>query len=255
MSRLRAFAVSYPLIFVIALAVLQPVLAVPFVAVTRILGLELTPLRLIIPTAQSLFILWFIWAMGWWRMSGLTGPVRNVHLLIYPSMVLFVPAVLYGSVEIAAGWVLFYFLALIATGVSEEGFARGIAVPVLMKYGKWGAVLIAAAIFSAGHLTNAAFEEFSPIEWIDKFAATFGFAVLFGALFLRTGSLLPLIFLHILWDYIYLTSGTAGPFVAEAIDIRIHLALAVINVIVGLYLLIGVREGDLSALRNPVSAH
>lgn len=250
MSRLRAFAESYPLLFVIALAILQPMLAIPFVAVTRVLGLELTPLRLIIPTAQSLFILWFIWAMGWCRMSGLTGPIRNAHLLIYPSMVLFVPALLYGSVEIAAGWTLFYFLAVLATGVSEEGFARGIAVPVLMKYGKWGAVLIAAAIFSAGHLTNAFFEEVSAIEWVDKFGATFGFAVLYGALFLRIGSLLPLIFLHTLVDYIYVTSGTAGPFVAEAIDVRIHLALAVVNLVVGLYLLSGVTENDLPTTRN-----
>ncbi|WP_112321965.1 CPBP family intramembrane glutamic endopeptidase [Oceanibium sediminis] len=254
MSRLRAFAGEYPLVFVITLAILQPVLAIPFVAVARVLGLELTPLRLIIPTAQSLFILWFIWAMGWRRMSGLTGTVRNAHLLIYPSMVLFVPALLYGSVEIASGWAVFYFLAVLATGVSEEGFGRGIAVPVLMKYGKWGAVLIAAAIFSAGHLTNAFFEEFSTIEWIDKFGATFGFAVLYGALFLRTGSLLPLIFLHTLVDYIYVTSGTAGPFVAEAIDVRIHLALAVVNLVVGLYLLSGVTENDLLTTRNSGSA-
>jgi membrane protease YdiL (CAAX protease family) len=244
MIRLRAFAETYPLLFVIALAVLQPVLAVPFVAATRVLGIELTPLRLIIPTFQSLFILWLIWAMGFWRIGGLSGPVRNVHLLIYPSMVLFVPALLYGNVEIASGWLLFYFFAVLATGVSEEGFARGIAVPVLMKYGKWGAVLIAAAIFSAGHFTNAFFEEFSAIEWIDKFGSTFGFAVLYGALFLRTGSLLPLIFLHTLVDFIYVTSGTAGPFVAEVIDVRIHLAIAVLNMLVGLYLLIGVTEED-----------
>ncbi len=200
MSRLRTFAETHPLLFVIAIAIIQPVIAMPFVIVTRVLGFELTPLRLIIPTAQSLFVLWFIWAMGWMRMSGLTGSVRNAHLLIYPSLVLFVPAVLYGNFEIAAGWLLFYFLAVFATGISEEGFARGISVPVLMRYGKWGAVLIAAAIFSAGHLTNAFFEEFSAIEWIDKFGATFGFAVLYGALFIRTGNLLPLIFLHTLAD-------------------------------------------------------
>jgi membrane protease YdiL (CAAX protease family) len=254
MSRLRTFAETYPLLFVIALAILQPVLAVPFVAVIRVLGLELTPLRLIIPAAQSVFILWFIWAMGRWRMSGLSGPVRNLHLLIYPSLVLFVPALLYGTVEIAAGWVLFYFLAVLATGVSEEGFARGIAVPVLMQYGKWGAVLIAAAIFSAGHLTNAFFEEFSAIEWIDKFGSTFGFAVLYGALFLRTGSLLPLIFLHTLVDYIYVTSGTAGPFVAEPIDVRIHLCIAAANLAVGLYMLTGVTEEDLPSAGDKVPA-
>ena len=125
-----------------------------------------------------------------------------------------------------------------------------------MKYGKWGAVLIAAAIFSAGHLTNAFFEEFSAIEWIDKFGATFGFAVLHGALFLRTGSLLPLIFLHTLVDYIYLTSGTAGPFVTEPTDIRIHLAITAANTVVGLYLLAGLRTRICrrSAHRSPLSS-
>lgn len=254
MSRFRAFAEAQPLLFVIALAILQPVLALPFVVAARVLGIELTPLRLIIPSVQSLFVLWFIWAMGWWRISGLTGPVRNVHLLIYPAMVLFVPAALYGNVEIAAGWLLFYFLALLATGVSEEGFARGIAVPVLMKYGKWGAVLIAAIIFSAGHFTNAFFEDFSAIEWIDKFGATFGFAVLYGALFLRTGSLLPLIYLHTLADYIYLTSGTAGPFVSEPLDIRVHMAISAANIAVGAYLLVGARDEDLPRVTVPAPA-
>ncbi|MBF9030999.1 CPBP family intramembrane metalloprotease [Rhodobacterales bacterium HKCCE3408] len=254
MSRLRAFAETYPLLFVVALAILQPVLALPFIVATRVLGIELTPLRLIIPTVQSLFILWFICAMGWWRMSGLTGRVRNVHLLIYPSLALFLPALLYGNVQIATGWLLFYFFALLATGVSEEGFARGIAVPVLLSYGRWGAVLVAAAIFSAGHLTNGFFEEFSAIEWIDKFGATFGFAVLYGALFLRTGNLLPLIFLHALADYIYLTSGTAGPFVDEPVDVRIHLAIATANLLVGLYLLSGVTEEDMPATRDPLPA-
>lgn len=136
-------------------------------------------------------------------------------------------------------------LFVLPTGVSEEGFARGIAIPALMRYGKCAAVLSAAAIFSAGHLTNAAFEEFSTLEWIDKFGATFGFAVLYGALFLRTGSLLPLIFLHMLADYVYVTSGTAGPFVAEAFDIRLHLAIAALNTAVGLYLMRGVRADAL----------
>jgi membrane protease YdiL (CAAX protease family) len=182
--------------------------------------------------------------MGWWRMSGLTGRVRNTHLLIYPAMVHFVPALIYGNVQISAGWTLFYFLALLATGISEEGFARGVAVPVLLKFGKWAAVLMAAAIFSAGHLTNAFFEDFNVLQWLDKFSSTFGFAVLYGALFLRTGNLLSLIFLHTVEDYIYLSSGTAGPFVAEALDIRVHMAIAFTNMAVGLYLMTGVTEED-----------
>jgi hypothetical protein len=121
--------------------------------------------------------------------------------------------------------------------MSEEGFARGIAIPALMRHGKWAAVIIAAAIFSAGHVTNAFFESFGPLEWADKFLATFGFAILYGAVFLRTGSLWPLVFLHALHDFSYLTSGTAGPFLVEAIDLRLHMLLSLMNVAYGIYIL------------------
>jgi membrane protease YdiL (CAAX protease family) len=248
---LRRFADASPFWFVVALAVFQPILAIPFIAVVKLTGSSITPLQLIIPAVQSVVILWLIRAMGWWQISGLTGRVRNAHLLIYPALVHFIPALIYGTVAISPGWVLFYFLALLATGVSEEGFARGVAIPVLLRYGKWAAVLIAAAIFSAGHLTNAFIEDFSPLQWLDKFASTFGFAVLYGALFLRTGNLLPLIFLHTVEDYIYLTSGTAGPFVAEALDIRIHLVIAFANMAVGLYLMTGVSDEDLPGPGQP----
>lgn len=254
MEAVRNFAERHPFWFVVALAILQPIIALPFVVASKVLGTEITPLRLIVPTVQSVFVLWLIWALGWWRISGLAGPVRNSHLLIFPALIHFVPALLYGTVAIPAEWVLFYFLALLATGVSEEGFARGIALPVLLKFGKWSAVLIAAAIFSAGHFTNAAFEEFTLLEWVDKFGNTFGFAVLYGALFLRTGSLLPLIFLHALLDYIYVTSGTAGPFVAEPLDIRIHLGIAALNTAVGFYLMTGVTEEDIPRIGRATAA-
>jgi len=246
MDRVRSFAESHPFWFVICLAVAQPVIAMPFVVTFKILGLALTPLQLVIPTVQSVIILGLIRAFGWTRTCGLIGPVRNAHLLIYPALVHFVPALIYGSVGITAGWALFYFLALVATGISEEGFARGVAVPLLLRFGRWAAVLIAAAIFSAGHITNIFIEDFSALDWVDKFSATFGFGVLYGALFLRTGSLLPLIFLHTVEDWIYLTSGTAGPFTAVPIDIRIHMVIAFANLGFGLYLLTGVRDGDLA---------
>jgi len=254
MRFLRNFAETRPFLFVVALVIVQPILAVPFIAYVKLTGSSITPLQLIIPTVQSVFILWLIWAMGWMKMSGLTGQVRNAHLLIYPALVHFIPALIYGSVAISAGWVLFYFLAVLATGISEEGVTRGVAVPLLAKYGKWAAILIAAVIFSASHLTNAFIEDFSALQWVDKFGATFGFAVLYGALFLRTGSLLPLIFLHTLNDYVYVTSGTAGPFVAEAIDIRLHMAIAAANVLVGLYLLMGVTDEDLTLRKAPAAA-
>lgn len=239
MTALQSFATHRPLFFVISLAVLDALFGLPFVVAFKLAGLDIVPLRLIIPGVQSVFILWLIWYLGWTKRSGLTGTVKNVHLLWLPTLVAFIPVLFYGTIAITWGWIVFYAFALLFTGISEEGFARGIAIPALMRYGKWAALLIAAVIFSAGHITNIFFEEFGLIEWIDKFAATFGFAIFYGAVFLRTGNLWPLIILHAVHDYSYLTSGTAGPFVAEAIDIQLHMALSVLIAAYGIYILAG----------------
>ena len=49
-------------------------------------------------------------------------------------------------------------------------------------------------------------------------------------MFLRTGNIWPLIFLHTLHDYSYVTSGSAGPFTVTPFDIRLHLLLSILNI-------------------------
>ncbi|MCC0067220.1 MAG: CPBP family intramembrane metalloprotease [Rhodovulum sp.] len=256
MSAILTFAATRPLLFVIALAIAQPLIALPLVAAFKIAGKDIVALRLLIPAAQSVFVLAVIWLLGWQKRAGLTTDARNVHLYWYPALIAFAPVLLHGTIEIAWGWIVFYGAALVLTGISEEGFARGIAIPALMRYGKWAAVFIAAAIFSAGHFTNVFFESFGLLEWADKFLATFGFAILYGAVFLRTGNLWPLVFLHALHDFSYLTSGTAGPFLLEAIDLRLHMLLSLMNVAYGTYILAGVdipvSAGSVPAPKGPV---
>lgn len=247
MSTFKTFAETRPILLVLALFVAQAVLPFFFVVPFKVLGLDILPLRLIIPVAESALMVGIILHLGWQSRSGLVGPVRNVRFLIYPAALAFLPVVYYGSIEIAPGWVLFYLLALLFTGISEEAFARGLVLPALLSRGKWAAVLAAAALFSAGHITNIFFEEFGLLEWIDKFAGTFGFAVLYGAVFLRTGSLWPLVFLHMLHDYMYLTSGTAGPFVVTPFSVPLGLVLAALNVGYGGLILAGYGRADQAA--------
>jgi hypothetical protein len=78
MSKLRDFADNRPLHFVIALAVLQPITAFPFVAAFRLGGQDIVTLRLVIPVVHSLLVLWVIWHLGWRSRAGLTGTVRNI---------------------------------------------------------------------------------------------------------------------------------------------------------------------------------
>ncbi len=230
MSAIRNLANDRPFVFVIGLFVVNIVISFPFVVLFKIAGLDITPLRLIIPIVDSAFSVWVVWYLGWFRRAGFTRQVNDVHLYWYPAILALVPVLFYGTVQLPAGPVIFYMAALLFTGLSEETLARGIMLPALLSRGKWVALFFTALVFSAGHVTNLFFEEFGLLEWTDKFLATFGFAVLYGAVFLRTGNIWPLIFLHMLHDYSYLTSGSAGPFTVVPFDIRLHLLLSVLSI-------------------------
>jgi len=147
---------------------------------------------------------------------------------------------MFGTVEIAAYSVLFYTLALVFTGISEEGEARAIILKALLPKGKWIALIFAAFLFSIGHFTNLFFEDFSAIEMIEKLVVTFSFAILYGALFLRTLNIWPLIALHMIHDFMFLVSGTAGPFVSEPLPPNIHILLGVVSLVYGVYIVKGI---------------
>lgn len=228
-----------PFLFVIGLFLAETLLAFPLVVVFNLLGLDREPLRLIIPVAQSVFILWVVWLLGWFERAGFVRDTRNVHLYWYPVLLAIVPVLVYGTIEVSAGPLAFYTAALLFTGISEETLARGVILPALLPRGKWTAVLSAAALFSAGHLTNLFFEDFGVLEMAEVLMATFGFAVLYGALFIRTKNIWPLIVLHMLHDYFFVTSGTAGPFVAEPLSAALGISLAVLNMAYGAFILRG----------------
>lgn len=233
MSQLRAIADQRPYLFVPGLFLAENLLAFPFVALFRALDLDIEPLRLIIPTAQSLFMIWVVWKLGWFSRAGFTLKVKDIHLYWYPVLLALVPVLVYGTIEIPSGPIAFYAAALLFTGISEETLARGVMLPALLKKGTWIAILFAASLFSIGHLTNLFFSSPSALEMAEVLLATFGFAVLYGALFIRTGNILPLILLHMLHDYFLLTSGTAGPFVVEPLSPILGIGLSALNIVYG----------------------
>jgi membrane protease YdiL (CAAX protease family) len=231
------FVRDHPYLFCIALFVVQPLLAVPFVAVFRAGGLEITPLRLVIPVVQSAFAIWVVARLGWWRRAGLVpDAARGLALFALPLALVFLPWAVNGTIAIPAGPVAFYALALVFTGISEEVFARGLVLGALVPRGKWLALGIAAVLFSAGHLTNAFFESFDALEWLDKFSATFSFAILYGALFLRTGALWPLVVLHMLHDFALVTAGAAGPFTVAPLPLALNLSVYLAITLYGLWI-------------------
>lgn len=241
MPRIQQVAEDRPVLFVVGLFLVELASAFPFVVAFALLGLDREPLRLIIPIAQSGLMLWVVWRLGWFGRAGFASPLRDAHLLWYPVLLAFVPVLVYGTVEIPSGPLAFYTGALLFTGLSEETLARGLILPALLPRGKWMAVFFAAGLFSVGHFTNLFFEDFGPLEMAEVLLATFGFAVLYGSVFIRTQNIWPLILLHTLHDYFLLTSGTAGPFVDEPLSTGLGVVLAVLNVIYGVFILMNPR--------------
>lgn len=251
---MKSFAKNHPFWFAIIIFVAESLLAVPFVMAFKVFKLDIEPLRLIIPIAQSIFVLLIIYLLGWLKQVGFVSRVRNVHLLWLPLLLAFAPFLIYGSVEIAVQGVLFYTLAILFTGISEEGLARGIILRTLLPKGLWVAILGAGVLFSVAHLSNLFFAEMTLVDLLEVLLNTFGFAILYGAVFIRTLNIYPLIVLHTLHDFSLVVSGTAGPFATQPLPTSMHIAGTVISIIFGIYLVRNIKTKTILDEINSVSS-
>lgn len=234
---MQKFLKSHPYWFTVIVFVLTLVIPLPFVAIYKTQNLNMEHLRLLIPIIESIFILALIWKLGWLTKAGFGSKIKNIHLLWLPLLLVFVPLSYFGSVEIAAGPMLFYVLAIFFTGVSEEGFARGLGLNVLLPKGKWVAVLFLAFLFGIGHVTNFFFSEFTTLEAFVRLFALISFAILYGAIYLRIQNIWPLIITHTLWDLSLVISGSAGPFVKTPMPASFEVIIGIISIAYAYYIL------------------
>lgn len=244
---MRKLAKDRPVVFSIGVFVLGSALALPFVIAFKVLGLELEPLRLIIPIAESIFAVGVLYYLGWLKLAGFGTGIRDIHVLWYPVALAFVPVVMFGTIELSSSIIIFYGPALLFTGISEEALSRGIIVRVLLPKGPWIALVFSGVLFSAGHFTNLFFEEFTAIEMAEKLLITFSFALLYGAVYLRIQNIWPLIILHTIHDFSFLTSGTAGPYTVQPFPLGAHVTLAFLSIVYAVFI---ARKIDAAALTD-----
>lgn len=244
------YIAKHPYIFAIAIFVLNALIAAPFVIVVKVMGWELTPLQLIIPVAQSVVMLVILYRLGWWKSAGLGGMGKNIHLLLVPFAITFIPVALFGSIELAPSGLVFYTLAVLFTGVSEEAEARSLIVKGLLPQGIWVALFFSAFLFSVGHFSNLFVYDFSVLDMLEKLLMTASFAILYGALYLRTLNIWPLMALHGLHDFMYVVSGAAGPYQQTPIPFNIHVTVAVFCIALGCYLVRNLKADDVIAEMN-----
>ncbi|MCK5444611.1 MAG: CPBP family intramembrane metalloprotease [Rhodospirillaceae bacterium] len=242
---MRKFADNRPVVFSIGIFVLSAAVALPFVLVFKVLGLELEPLRLIIPIADSIFAIGVLYYLGWLKLTGFSLAIRDIHVLWYPVALAFVPVFMFGTIELSSDIIVFYGLALLFTGVSEEALSRGIILRAMLQKGPWTALIFMSVLFSVGHFSNLFFEDFTGLEMAEKLLNTFGFSILYGAVFLRTFNIWPLIILHSIHDFSFLTSGTAGPYTVEPFPLGVSIAIAIVSIAYGVFI---ARKIDTAAL-------
>ncbi|MEI6727386.1 MAG: DUF998 domain-containing protein [Actinomycetes bacterium] len=159
-------------------------------------------------TSQSLIVLGLLAtmvaaglaALGWWRVVGFNARSRwrDLRLLWLPAVLVVLPLV--GGVRaVAPGALAIFVIGYALTGFAEEAFARGILLRVLRSRSVLSAVLVSSLLFGVMHLSNVMFRS-SPALVVAQAIGAACFGVGFAALRLRTGTIWPLLVLHMLTD-------------------------------------------------------
>ena len=147
---------------------------------------------------------------------------------------------------------LMWLPGLFIVGISEEWAYRGILLkPLRERFPVMTAAILTSVIFGMSHALNGFVTGDFGKAVVQAVAASMS-GFLFTALRLRTGSLLPVMLLHGLWDFsvfffaLSTAGGTAGP--AEASGTAAWIAPVVMvlpNCLYGWYLLRRKKRGEL----------
>jgi membrane protease YdiL (CAAX protease family) len=154
--------------------------------------------------AGLIFLLGVVGYFGWWQDSGFT-PIRSTKSLI----VLWLPALFiagFFSVALLLGFppaqaILFVGINTLLVGISEELAFRGILFSgARSALRPIGAITLTSIIFGAVHVLNG----ITTGDWgaaaVQAVAAAMS-GLLFIAILIRTGSIIPAMIVHWLWDF------------------------------------------------------
>jgi membrane protease YdiL (CAAX protease family) len=198
----------------------------------------------------SLLAAALVTGLGWWRRIGMTRRPRvaDLRLLAYP--------VLAGTPFLLFGWNLaptdvvpMVLVGAPLIALNEELFFRGVVLEGLRPQGWRNAIIGSAALFGASHVVNIVAGASLPFTVMQVAATTAG-GVAFAAIRIRTGSLWPLLILHVVLDVMALTTLT-GDAVSQPILIPVLMVWLALNLTLWRYgwrLLQGLADAELDAL-------
>lgn len=181
---------------------------------------------------QAITIIIYITLLKMWKDIGsLTLISKKEIIILLPVIVLsFIP--IFSGINPKLFDKIFIILIIsILIGIIEELVFRGIIFSALKSKGKIPAILFSSIIFSLFHLLNLATGA-DILETLVQILFAFGFGLVMAVAKYKSNSLLALIAVHALWDFIISISNTDFPVI---IDI-IHSISLVLVVLWGIFL-------------------
>jgi|GEM_PF-770330 membrane protease YdiL (CAAX protease family) len=186
----------------------------------------------------------------WWRVVGFRTPQYSPAFwcLLAPCFVLITDAN-----TVSQYWnylpghdraLLFLILAMLV-GFVEETYFRGLILRTLLQRGPWLAAIISSILFGGLHLLHL-IEGQNLVATLSQAASASALGFLFAAVALRTRSILPLIVIHGLTDFIafLVLSGAVITYIPSADDLRETAVEAIIFILLGVIAMRGIRASD-----------
>lgn len=206
--------------------------------------------KLIRKSLQALVIILIIIKLKYWNNIGITTKASKKHLLLLLPIILISLIPLSSGIRINTIDTMFILLIIsLLTGIIEELLFRGIIFSALQERGKMCTIIVSSVLFGLSHLLNL-INGADILETIIQIIFAFGLGLVFAVVRYRKGSLISLILVHALWDFIMDISNPNFP----AITDNLHSIGLTLIVVWGIYLTFKVSKNKTDYLRDEIGS-
>ncbi len=241
---MKNLATQRPVLFSVFVLLTLEAIVLGALLLSNLAGIPLLSLDLPMLLLNAVFAGILIGVMRWWKETGFTAPSqwKNLRFLIIPLVLLIGPTLFLQPQFPPLDRAIILVIVTLLIGFQEEAIFRGALLRTFMPRGAMQAVLISAALFGLIH-ANSFLVGRDPMFVISQIVASFLGAIGLGALRIRTNTIVPLILLHALNDFLQFsaTGGLEAGEVASYIPI-LKIVISGLMALYGLYLLRGYRD-------------
>lgn len=236
---MKNLATQRPVLFSVIVLLILEAIVLGALLLSDLAGIPLLSLDLPILLLNAIFAAILIGVMRWWKETGFTAPSqwKNLRFLIIPLVLLVAPTLFLQPQFPPLDRAVILIVVTLLIGFQEEAIFRGALLRTFMPRGAMQAVLISAALFGFIHV-NSFLVGRDPMFVISQIVASFLGAIGLGALRIRTNTIVPLILLHALNDFLQFsaTGGLEAGEVASYVPI-LKIVISGLMALYGLYLL------------------